>query len=368
MSKALIGGLLVALAMAIAAPLHGQQAQSPLPSGPPAVGPTTPGKPSVPQRPSEPSKKPKPELERPTVWGEPTQVRIGIYVVDIDEISSANQSFAGSVYLEAHWNIPALKHKGPGPLQRPWTEVWTPRLVIVNSQQAWRAFPESVEILPSGEAIYRQLFWGKFSQPMDLRDFPEDEQKLTIQVAAVGLEQSEVQMVPLFKKNIGIAPSFSLPDFDVVSWKAGSHPYVVIKNESETAGYRMEIKVRRHTTYYIIKIIIPLCLILIMSWGPRWIDPNEIGANLGISATAFLTLIAYLFAINVLLPPVSYVTRMDRFILLSTFMVFAGLVQTVLTTALVRRGRGMLASGIDLWSRALYPVLLGLVLAISFIK
>ena len=28
-----------------------------------------------------------PELERPTVWGEPTEVQIGIYVIDVDEVN-----------------------------------------------------------------------------------------------------------------------------------------------------------------------------------------------------------------------------------------------------------------------------------------
>ena len=46
---------------------------------------------------------PKPEMERPTVWGEPTEVQVVIYVIDVDEVDSADQSFAASVYYEARW-------------------------------------------------------------------------------------------------------------------------------------------------------------------------------------------------------------------------------------------------------------------------
>ena len=81
------------------------------------------------------SEEPMPEMERPTVWGEPTKVRILVYVIDVDEVNSAEQNFAASVYTEARWNIPTLRHEGPGPLIRSWTEIWTPRLVIVNQQQ-----------------------------------------------------------------------------------------------------------------------------------------------------------------------------------------------------------------------------------------
>ena len=61
---------------------------------------------------------PKPEMERPTVWGEPTEVQIGIYVIDVDEVDSADQSFSASVYYEARWKNPFLRHKGPGPMHR----------------------------------------------------------------------------------------------------------------------------------------------------------------------------------------------------------------------------------------------------------
>jgi Neurotransmitter-gated ion-channel ligand binding domain len=362
--KALFLGLGLLFATATAAPAEGQQKQEPAPTeAAPAPGP------SAPVNPSATAKEPKPELERPTVWGEPTEVRVGIYVIDIDDVNSAEQNFSASVYLEARWDLPALRHKGPGPLHRAWTEVWTPRLVLVNQQQAWRAFPESVEITPSGEVIYRQKFWGKFSQDLDLHSFPEDQQNLTVQVAAAGLLESEVHMVPLTRGNrpeSGIARSFSLPDFNVISWEAGPHAYAIAEGDVGTAGYQLDIIIRRRVTYYVVKMIIPLCLIIVMSWAPRWINPMEIGTNLGISATAFLTLTAYMFAINVVLPRVSYITRMDRFILLSTFMVFAGLVQTVLTTSFIKREKIALVMRIDFWSRAIYPVILLFVLSFSF--
>ncbi len=143
-------------------------------------------------------------------------------------------------------------------------------------------------------------------------------------------------------------------------------PYVAYEGAPGTAGYQLQIEVRRKVAYYVMKIILPLCLIVLMSCAPRWIDPKQIGTNVGISTTAFLTLVAYLFAINVLLPRVSYVTRMDRFILLSMCMVFAGLLQTVANTALVRNGKTAKAVRMDWWSRGLYPAALVGILAVSF--
>jgi hypothetical protein len=249
------------------------------------------------------------------------------------------------------------------------TEVWTPRLTIIGQQNIWRSYPESVEIQPDGEVIYRQKMWGHFFQPLQLRDFPFDKQDLTVHIVAAGLAEEDVKTITLVKgdrETSNIARNFSLPDFEVVSWQAGPLPYFAFKGAPGTAGYKMRITVARSPTYYVLKVIVPLCLIVIMSWLPRWIDPEQIGTNIGISTTAFLTLVAYLFAITVLLPRVSYITRMDRFILLSTLMVFASLMQTVANTSMIHGKRMALVERSDRWSRAIYPILLAVVLVTSF--
>lgn len=168
-------------------------------------------------------------LERPSAWGEPTDVRVMVYLIDVDAIDSANQNFSASVYYEARWKANILKHKGPGPKIVPITSVWTPRLTIINQQQVWNAFPSSVEIYPDGEIVYRQKSWGWFSQAFDLREFPLDQQVISIHLVAAGLLQTEVAMTPLLKaggRRSGIAETFSLPDFKVVSWNAESRAYV----------------------------------------------------------------------------------------------------------------------------------------------
>ena len=144
-------------------------------------------------------------------------------------------------------------------------------------------------------------------------------------------------------------------------------PYIAWEGEIGTAGFQMEIEVERRITYYIAKIILPLCLIVIMSWIPLWTDPRKIGSNLAISATSFLTLVAYLFAITVLLPRVSYLTRMDMFIILSTIMVFACLLETVGMTNFVKRDKDKILKQILKWSRIVYPIILLFVIAYSFL-
>lgn len=318
---------------------------------------------------TEQSPQPPPELERPSRWGEPTEVEIGIYVIDVDGVDSANQNFSASIYYEARWNNSLLRHDGPGPQIRGTTEVWTPRLTIVNQQQAWNAYPSYVEISPDGQVVLRQKTWGWFSQPLDLRDFPLDRQVLQIRMAAAGLSASDVKMVPRRvdpERRAGIASEFSFPDFDVVSWEARPEQYVPFEGLAGVPGFVMEIEIQREAAYYIWKLILPLCLIVAMSWVPRWISRKEVGTSIGISTTSFLTLVAYLFAVAVLLPRVAYLTRIDLFILMATLMVFASLVQTVMMASLVVHLTDRQTSIMNAWSRILYPLALVAVLGISF--
>ena len=321
-------------------------------------------------KPSIIADEPNPEMERPTIWGEPTEVQILIYVIDVDEINSADQSFAASIYYVARWKNPFLRHKGPGPINRGLSEVWNPQLTIVSQQSQWKSYPESVEIQPDGTVTYRQKIWGRFSQPLKLEDFPFDVQELSIHIVAAGILEEHVNIVPMVSEGgdtSRIAKEFSLPDFDVVSWQASPQSYFPVDKKVGVVGYSMKITVDRRPTFYILKVIIPLCLIVVMSWLPRWMDPEQTGTNVGISTSSFLTLVAYLFAITVLLPRVSYVTRMDRFILISTLIVFAGLIQTVANSFLIKREKRLWVERIDCWSRIVYPALLLTILVVSFV-
>ncbi len=81
---------------------------------------------------------------------------------------------------------------------------------------------------------------------------------------------------------------------------------------------------------------------------------------------SILTLIAYRFTVDLLVPKVSYITRLDEFILGSTFLVFFSLIQVITTSALMRRGNDVLSLKIDVPSRFLFPILFVFVVITSF--
>jgi hypothetical protein len=69
-----------------------------------------------------------------------------------------------------------------------------------------------------------------------------------------------------------------------------------------------------------------------------------------------LTLIAYRFAIDAQVPKVSYTTKLDEFILISTLTVFVALIQAVISSILAQKNRVTLAENIDRKCRVIFPM------------
>ena len=133
------------------------------------------------------------------------------------------------------------------------------------------------------------------------------------------------------------------------------------------SGYTFVIRADRITAYYVWKVIVPLCLIIAMSWAGFWIDPTQFGSQIGLSATSMLTLIAFLFATTNMLPKIGYFTILDHFIGGATILVFLAMLESVTTSFLVSKDKVELALRIDWLCRSLFPLgFVGLVILVFF--
>lgn len=294
-------------------------------------------------------------LNRPASGQGPTRVTVAVYIADVDGIDSAEQNFTANVYMEYRWQDESLAHPGPGIIVKNLTDVWHPQIQIINLQRLWKTFPDVVTVSPDGKVIYRQRVWGNFSQPLRLQEFPFDQQVFNLHLVTVQHSPEQVELVPSPDITYGIAETLSVADWTVVGWNAAVLPYKPISARGEMASVQFSFTAQRRTGYFIVKIIIPLVLIVMMSWVVFWIDPKGAGTQISVSMTSMLTLIAYRFAVGADLPKVSYLTRLDVFILLSTILVFTSLIEVLLTSTLAQGDRLAVARRIDLWARVLFP-------------
>ena len=303
-------------------------------------------------------------IDRPGGNAGPTQVSVGIWIVDITNIDSAQQNFTAEIALVLRWKDPRLAHTGSGVVRYPLEQIWHPRVAIVNeSNSVIRKFPDWVEVEPDGMLTYRQRYAGAFTQPLRLQSFPFDRQTFRIQLIAVRYRLNEVTFVPDqdwiqngLKQAAGIAPSITLPDWSVEKWETEPLPYALAPG-LEYSGYAFEFTASRNVEHYILKVILPLILIVMMSWSVFWIDPTTSNTQFSIAVTSMLTLIAYRFAVDNQLPRLPYMTRLDVFFLISTLLVFFSLIEVLVTTILDNNQQAAPAKKIDRYCRAIVPAI-----------
>jgi len=287
--------------------------------------------------------------------GESTQVHVSIFIIDLDKINSADQGFDANVFLRYRWRDPRLAHGGTKKISRLLHEVWHPHFLIVNQQKIWRTLPEVVEIDSDGEVVYRQRVWGSFSQPLKLHNYPFDRHLFSIQLLTTGYTPKEIEIVPDTKLASGISQQLSITDWEILNFTAEPHSFKPSSEIRTFAGFAISFEAKRKTGYFIAKVFLPLILIVAMSWVVFWIDPAESGTQISVAITTMLTLIAYRFAVDAAVPKISYLTRLDYFILLSTILVYASLIEVIITSSFARREKLVQAQTIDRWMRWVFP-------------
>lgn len=285
-------------------------------------------------------------------------------MVDISDIDSAQQNFTADLAIVLRWKDARLAHTGTGLAHYALDQIWTPRVGIANeTSSVVRKFPESAEVEPDGTVIYRQRYIGSFTQPLRLQSFPFDRQAFRIELVAIRYSPSEVVFGPDedwirdgLQQAAGISQSITLLDWGVEKWDAKASVYALTPG-MQYSGYVFEFIASRNVQHYVLKVILPLVLIVMMSWCVFWTDPTNSSTQFSVAVTSMLTLIAYRFAVDSQLPRLPYMTRLDVFFLISTLLVFFSLIEVLITTILDNNKQTAQAKRIDRYCRVIVPVI-----------
>jgi hypothetical protein len=306
------------------------------------------------------------EPERPGPAGEPTKIAIGVYVLDINGIDDARQEFSADVSVTAQWQDDRLEHGSADPRRAALNSVWHPRIVVFNARQVTRGLHEEVIVSKNGHVRYQQRFTGTFSAPLSLYDFPKDEQMLRLQVVFQGVEPNQLDLT-VYEEATAQAASFTIADWRVEPGLLHIEP-VVFSEAISRPGVTYQFKATRDVQYYRLKIISTLILIVLMSWSAFWIKIGDVGPKLAMGASSVLTLIAYRFYLSGLVPKISYMTRMDYFVMGGTVLVTATLIGTLLINNMHQNGHTETAHKVQIWSRFAFPAVLVILILILILE
>ena len=230
------------------------------------------------------------------------------------------------------------------------------------------------------DADTRYLAWrvsGTFNFVARLQKYPFDTQNLNIEIENSDLELAQmifVNDVDTYKRakqpdNLwGMGAAVDVPEFRLkkATYTATQSIYDTDFGDTSpdqigagTTYSRATVNLQFQRDYwpYVLKILLPLAVIVGMSYLVFFISAAEVSTASGIAITALLSCIAFNVAVEQNMPEVGYLVVSDKFFIGSYFLVFLTLVESIGTHVLTENGKEHVAIKMDRWSRILFPIL-----------
>ncbi len=301
---------------------------------------------------------------RPNADGPATVISVGFRMMDLTEINDVKQTLTGDFAVLLSWTDARLSQFQGCEIAL--DKVWSPSVVFTNSGRLITSRPREVSIGPGGQVRYLQRYYGALASYHNLRDFPFDKQRFLVSLLPIDSSENEVRLV-VNETFTGRRDLLNISDWNIQAVKGEIGRQKVHAFGKFHSRYDFEITGRRITNYYVWKVILPICLIVAMSWCVFWISPIQSDTQIGLSATSMLTLVAFIFATTNMVPELGYFTRLDLFIIGSTILVFLALLQSVFTSHLVAYDRQKVSVPLDRVCRFAFPLTFAVMMVFVFL-
>ena len=291
--------------------------------------------------------------------GLPVRVAVGVLLLDIREIRDSEENFDVDLVLRFRWRDSRLSADALGASLENCDiepdEIWRPQLDVIN-QVSLRNGWQRLEIDATGAVAFERRISGTIETPFELTDFPNDSQELVIRLASLAYGPKDV-ILEVDSARTGRLPNAEQAGWELIDNTSEVQPPISVAGGTSHARIFHTVRVQRLQGYWFWMLVLPLSLIVLMSWSVFWLDPQAFAPQITVGSSAIFTLIAFRLALGERLPQISYLTQADKLVLAATLLVFMALGQAVLTSRLAQRDQLALARRIDVHFRWIYPAL-----------
>lgn len=292
----------------------------------------------------------------------PRKVEVGLFLIDIAGIDERAETYSAEFDVIARWRNPELAFEpGPGEeIPRLLTgkaaadildDHWNPQLFAYNKVDATSPEPSRVLLFPDGTVTIRLRVRRVLRAQLDFHSFPFDTQTLPVHIESRLYDSDEVSL-EAEKDFTGFDPTFEIAEWTVTELTTVNE---VRERRQEKQSYdRLSflVTIDRQEGYYVWKIILPIIVIVMLSWIVFWMSEELLGRRAGVSSTLMLTVIAYQFIVADSLPRFPYQTVLDRFMLASLLAIAATMIINLTSSRLSQEKRTTL----DRVSRVVFPL------------
>lgn len=314
-----------------------------------------------------------PFLTDPPKGSGPVVVRVRFHLRDINDLDDERETFEFQGVLTLRWRDarqafdPAQAgtdekvYQGAYQFNEVFTG-WFPQLTLVNESGLYEKQGVVLRVRADGTLTLIETVDAVAEADLDLRRYPFDRQRLTAIFEVLGFDEGEVR---LEAESVVLDPSRNddryvlVPQWSVQEVRTSVRdrrvPYAGSRGVS--SAFVVSIDLRRKSFFMVRLVIVPLVLMVMLSWSVFWMDRSSLGDRINVSFIGILTVVAYQIVLSEILPRISYMTLMNGFLNFSFFVMCASAVVNLVVSSLDKQGRFDAGDRVDRRCRWIFPLI-----------
>lgn len=298
----------------------------------------------------------------------PVVVRASFEFHDIDEISEENETFEFTGVLTLRWRD---KRQAFDPVEVGVSEKvyqgdyqfnelspsWFPQVVLINSSDTIEQQGVVLRVRPDGTQILMAKLTAVAKTEFNLRRYPFDKQRLEAVFEVLGFDEDEV-VLEVDKQAPVSAGKLWVPQWNIagIGMTTRHHTASHAGGRDVESALVASIDVERKSFYVSRLVIIPLIVIVLLSFSVFWMDRASLGDRISVSFIGILTAVAYQVVMNDILPRIAYPTWINGFLNASFLLMVGTVIINLVVGGLDKHGRHDASHRVDLLCRWIFPL------------
>ena len=249
---------------------------------------------------------------------------------------------------------------------------WFPQVILVNESGLYEKHGALLRVRPDGSMILFETVNAVAKVDLDLRQYPLDTQRLDAVFEVLGFDSNEVVLqMDSGERLLNLDSLLRMPQWYLtgINSSIGTRNTSVIGNGVATSTFVVTMEMQRRSFFIFRLVLLPMIVIVMLSWSVFWMDASSLGDRLSISFIGVLSAISYQILLGEILPRIAYLTLTNGFMTTSFFIICISVVVNLRVGNLDRRGLIEEGDRVDRYCRWLFPVIyFGILLIIIFLS
>ncbi|XP_011443382.3 cys-loop ligand-gated ion channel isoform X2 [Magallana gigas] len=255
-------------------------------------------------------------------------VHLKVSILNIIEVDTLKESFTADVFYQARWREPKLDgNKGSDNID--WTTYWNPKVFLSNAiAQRDHATWFVLQSDETGETyiVEKNRMVATFTESMELALFPFDIQDLnifittTLSEAEVGFHEDDREISSVHTETFAKKQEWQIYEFVHFTPKVLTQEYA--NNKFKKPGMYVFCSAARKPGFFMWNVIVLMCIISSLALATFAVARSKIENRLQLSIILVLVTVTFKFVTNQVIPKISYMTHLDRYIIGSTIFLY----------------------------------------------